>query len=343
MHQVLRALLTHDRPLEQSMWRSFWDELRDGGLPSGEAVALLASLSTRMPDHDGLSGFLRSLEERRPEAVTRLDDTVNIVGSGGGPHTFNISTAAAFTAAAMGVRVVKTGSRAYSGTCGSFDLLERLGIGLTGSYEQTTATLEQFGLAFAGGFVYPRELTLLARRILPMELRTLGGFINSIGPFLAAMPVSAQLVGVSDPALLPSLRQFAATVTDRRVWLCTNDLGIDELVSGVDNVIHTNEGLGEIHLRATALGAEPGTIAELRPADPAESVVEHFLDVLSGDRQDLAARTVCLNAAAMAVASGLVSEWTQAVTTATDALRGGAALDLVHRLRTHTAAAAGLR
>ncbi|MFE6504662.1 anthranilate phosphoribosyltransferase [Kitasatospora sp. NPDC057738] len=349
MHEVLRALIDRDRTVDQELWGSFWDQLRDGTLRSGETVALLSSLSTRMPDRDTLVAMLRSLDERRPTVPARLDGTANIVGTGGGPATFNISTAAAFVAAALGVRIVKTGSRAYTSSCGSHDLLDRLGIGRTSSYEQTDDLLERFGIAFPGNFVYPREVALLARSIVPMDLRMIGGFINSVGPFLAAVPVSAQLVGVSDRSLVPTLGHVAATaaatVAGRRIWLCSNELGIDELVSSVDNVVLTNDGTDGIRLPAeapgtgTGTGTGPGTdaIAELRPAGRGEDVVAHFLGVLSGEGTGLATRTVRLNAAALAVASGLIDGWPEAIGAADDALRSGAARDLVERLRARPA------
>ncbi|MFD0399811.1 anthranilate phosphoribosyltransferase [Kitasatospora sp. NPDC127121] len=338
MHEVLRALIGRDRAVvDQEMWGSFWDQLRDGALRSGETVALLSSLSTRMPDRDTLVAMLRSLDERRPAVAARLDRTANIVGTGGGPATFNISTAAAFVAAALGVRIVKTGSRAYTSTCGSHDLLDRLGIRTTTSYEQTDDLLERFGIAFPGNFVYPREVALLARNIVPMDLRMIGGFINSVGPFLAAVPVSAQLVGVSDHSLLPTLGRVAATVADRRIWLCSNELGVDELVSSVDNVVLTNDGTDAIRLRAEPPGTAADALALLRPTGEGEDVVDHFLGVLSGAGPALATRTVCLNAAALAVASGLIDGWPEAIRAADDALRSGAARDLVDRLRAHPA------
>ncbi|MFJ6771634.1 anthranilate phosphoribosyltransferase [Kitasatospora sp. NPDC091257] len=341
MHEVLRALIDRDRTVDQELWGSFWDQLRDGALRSGETVALLSSLSTRMPDRDTLVAMLRSLDERRPAVPARLDGAANIVGTGGGPATFNISTAAAFVAAALGVRIVKTGSRAYTSSCGSHDLLDRLGIGRTTSYEQTEDLLERFGIAFPGNFVYPREVALLARSIVPMDLRMIGGFINSVGPFLAAVPVSAQLVGVSDRSLVPTLGDVAATVAGRRIWLCSNELGIDELVSSVDNVVLTNDGTDGIRLPAEAPGTGTGTgtdaIAGLRPAGRGEDVVDHFLGVLSGEGTGLATRTVRLNAAALAVASGLIDGWPEAIGAADDALRGGAARELVERLRARPA------
>ena len=39
---------------------------------------------------------------------------------------------------------------------------------------------------------------MLARQILPFDMKTVGRFFNLIGPFLAEVPVSQQITGVSD-------------------------------------------------------------------------------------------------------------------------------------------------
>jgi anthranilate phosphoribosyltransferase len=333
MHEAVAALIDRRRPADVRMWRSFWDLLDGSRLDGGEAVALLASLSASVPDHAALTAFFRSLEERRPRAAVRFPGAVNIVGTGGGPETFNISTAAAFTAAAMGIPVIKTGSRAYSGRVGSLDLLRMLGIPLTTSYEEIEATLASDGIAFAGYFVYPRELTLLARQVFPLSLRSLGRFVNCLGPFLAEMPVSAQVVGVSDQSLLPSLQHIAGQAR-RAVWLCVNDLGVDELVSFARNAVHANDGSAAIRLTGSELGLAPGMIDDIRrPEGEQASVAEHFLAVLSGRGGRIATQTVCLNAAALAVASGRIGTWADAIAAAAESLRSGAVLQLASRLR----------
>ncbi|MGP4001272.1 anthranilate phosphoribosyltransferase [Streptomyces sp. 8N706] len=336
MHDAVAALIEQDRPVDLPVWRSFWDRLHEGALRRGETVALLASLSTRMPDHATLTGLLDSLAERRPAVPSDFDATVNIVGTGGGPRTFNISTAAALVAAAMGVRVVKTGSRAYTGSLGSVDLLERLGIPLTSSYEDTHASLERFGIALAGYFVYPPELALLTRSVLPLDVRKLGRCINTLGPFLAGIPVSAQVTGVADPRVEAGLRQAAehtARTTGRSVWLCTNEAGVDELLGFAPNRVCTYEGdgSGEFRLDPAALGLRPGSLEELRPRcdDPAG----YFCEVLSGQGAPVAEEAVCLNAAALAVAGRLTGDWRAALDAAREVLRDGRALGLVGRLR----------
>lgn len=315
------------------MWRDLWDHLHAGTLARGEVVALLASLATRPPDEQSAAALVRSLHERQPVRPASFPSAVNIVGTGSGPRTFNISTAAAFVAAATGVRVVKTGSRAYSSQHGSFDLLAALGIQLSRSYAETSEILERFGLVFAGYFVYPPEIGLLSRAIFPLGMRDLGPIINILGPFLPRMAVSAQLTGVSNHSLLATLRHVAATAVAHRVWLCTNDLGVDELTGFANDVIHPCDEPALIPLSTLGLTAPGGSLAELRPVSRNADVVAHFLAVLAGEAGPTATRTVCLNAAAMRMAAHPGEDWHRALARATDAVRSGTARALAVGMR----------
>jgi anthranilate phosphoribosyltransferase len=346
-HDLLDALVNRRRRVEPEMCRSFWDRLHDRHVDRAEAAAVLAALSTAMPDPATVTTVVASLHERRPAHDHVFAGAVNIVGTGGGPRTANISTAAAFVAAAMGVRVVKTGSRASSGGVGSIDLLGRLGVGLTRSYAETADQLDRFGIAFAGYFVYPTELTRLARTVLPLDLRTIGRWINTIGPFLADLPVSAQLTGVSDVTHLPALSALAAARPERRTWLCSNELGADELLSFTTNSLHGPRGVddGLLHAPQVDEGAlhRPGSAAfQVGPvghgdlsglAASTDDVVMHFLDLLAGHAPAAAVDTVCLNAAALAVAAGQESGFTAGFHAARAAVEDGAPVALAERMR----------
>ncbi|MEU9254863.1 hypothetical protein AB0D66_23810 [Streptomyces sp. NPDC048270] len=353
MHDAVAALTGQDRPVDLPVWRSFWDGLHGHGprhdreLRRGEAVALLASLSTALPARTTLTALLDSLAERRPGQAGRrgggpgaFDGAVDITGTGGGPRTFDLSTAAAVTAAAVGTPVVKTGFHAHLSPAGPAGLLERLGIPLTRSYEETHETLEDCGIAFAGSFVYPVELTLLARAALPLDVSGLGRCIEALGPFLADMPVSAQVTAVCDARLAPALRTAAAHTAradGRRVWLAGNDLGADGLLGCSPNRVHVYEAVGEdeFTLDPALLGLAPGTLEGLRPrgADP----VAHFRAVLGGEGPREAEDAVCLSAAALAVAGHTTGDWHEALAAARAVIHDGGALALLERLRSRAA------
>jgi anthranilate phosphoribosyltransferase len=84
-----------------------------------------------------------------PVPVADRTHLVDIVGTGGdGSHTFNISTASMFVAAAAGARVAKHGGRSVSSTSGSADVLEALGAYINLSPEQVATCLQETGIGF---------------------------------------------------------------------------------------------------------------------------------------------------------------------------------------------------
>ena len=122
MHEAVRSLLA-GAPVEVETWDSFWEHLEDRA-SARDAVTLLETLRDEPVAHATTVALIESLDARREHPAPQA--AVNIVGSGGGPATFNLSTAAAILAAAVGVPVVKSGSRGYSSRYGSVDLLEAL-------------------------------------------------------------------------------------------------------------------------------------------------------------------------------------------------------------------------
>ena len=81
--------------------------------------------------------------------LKNTDGLLDIVGTGGdGAHTFNISTASMFVAAAAGARVAKHGGRSVSSSSGSADVLEALGANINLQPEQVARSIEETGIGF---------------------------------------------------------------------------------------------------------------------------------------------------------------------------------------------------
>jgi anthranilate phosphoribosyltransferase len=342
--EALAALVTQRYPIPAEVWGDFWDRLAAKSLHPGEALAVLSSLTTRMPDGVSVSTLLASLRERNPNPgppTPPSRTTVNIVGTGGGPSTFNLSTASAFVAAAMGARVIKTGSRAYASRTGSVDLLDRLGIRQTSTYEQTEEMLDTFGMACAGPFVYPKELRMLARQILPFDMKTVGRFFNLIGPFLAAVPVSLQITGVSDHSVLPTFRGLVDEDDSKDYWVVWNDVGVDELMSVVDCHVYDSRRSEEYVLSPGELGLSARPFDDLLPVPDLDHTVGHFLGLLGGDGPPGAIESIKLNAAALAINCDVAPDWPTGLELAADAMAAGVPVRLIERMRAHGLLAAG--
>ncbi|OHE59030.1 MAG: anthranilate phosphoribosyltransferase, partial [Thiobacillus sp. GWE1_62_9] len=90
---------------------------------------------------------MRELSTKVP--LAGVDHLVDTCGTGGdGAHTFNISTAAAFVAAACGARVAKHGGRSVSSTSGSADVLEALGVNVNLPPEKVAEAVKTIGVGF---------------------------------------------------------------------------------------------------------------------------------------------------------------------------------------------------
>ena len=338
--QVLEALVTQRYPIPVAVWDDFWDRLESKTLQPGEALAVVTSLTSRLPDGESVSELLSSLRARNPQPAPPAKPTVNIVGTGGGPSTFNLSTASAFVAAAMGARVIKTGSRAYASRTGSVDLLDRLGIRLTSSYEQSEEMLERFGIACAGPFVYPKELALLARSILPFGMKTVGRFFNVIGPFLAAIPVTTQITGASDHSVLPTFRQLVEGDPSKRYWICSNSLGVDELLSIVPSDVYDSGDDKEFTLDPGELGLVPR-----RSTTCCRSPISTTRSATSSSSSAATARWERSRASAsmrlrFAINGGVADEWPAALQLAADVMSSGEPARRIEQLRAHATAGA---
>ena len=104
-------------------------------------AAILTGLRVKKETIGEIAGAATVMREfSRTVEVPDNTHLVDIVGTGGdGSHTFNISTASMFVAAAAGAQVAKHGNRSVSSKSGSADVLEALGAAIELQPEQVAA------------------------------------------------------------------------------------------------------------------------------------------------------------------------------------------------------------
>ena len=120
----------------------------------GEAdpVLLGAFLTALRIKGEKVAEIIGAAKVMRQKAVTltiSADPILDTCGTGGdGGNTFNISTAAAFLVAGMGITVAKHGNKAVSSRSGSADVLKCLGINIDAETYIIEKCLQQVGIGF---------------------------------------------------------------------------------------------------------------------------------------------------------------------------------------------------
>lgn len=305
------------------------------GQANRQAVcAMLAALSARPLSPDLAETMVRAIQDTALTASV-LDqdwDAVNIVGTGGGLPSFNISTTAAVLAAAAGVRVLKSGSAAYSSRAGAVDFLNAAGIGMAQSAEQAAEMLDRFCIAFYMPGQFSPLLKRFAMAASPLPLKALAPVLNRIGPLLRLLPASGQLTGLSRRSELGWYADLMTRLGRDNSRLIANPLSLDEACSFVANDLWSG-GRGApwrvVPCDPEELGLNPGFAGAIRGGDAQENLTISRA-ILSGDGPAVATDCVLLNAALLLADDA--SDLKPALTEMRRAISSGAAIALFSAL-----------
>ena len=166
---------------------------------------------------------------------------VDSVGTGGdGLNTFNISTAAAFVAAGAGLKVAKHGNRAASGTCGSADVLEELGVRIDLPPEGVERCIRESGIGFMFAQTYHPSMRHAAAVRREIGIRTV---FNILGPLTNPAGAQSELVGVAFPELGEKMAAVLGLLGTHHSLIVHGNGGIDEMtLSGDTAVWEVNQG-----------------------------------------------------------------------------------------------------
>jgi len=263
---------------------------------------------------------MRSLAAQVPASPDRLVDTCGTGGDGAG--AFNISTAAAFVAAAGGARVAKHGNRSVSSKSGSADVLEAAGVNLELTPEQVGRCIEQVGV----GFLFaPKHHAAMKHAIGPRREMGVRTIFNVLGPLTNPAGAPNQVLGVYDAKLVRPLAEVLQRLGSRHVLVVHADDGLDEIsVQAQTAVSELKDGaIRDYRLAPEDFGFARSALNGLRVNDANESLgrVRAVLANEAGPARDI----VALNAGAALYASGVATSLKDGVQRALAAIASGAA------------------
>ncbi|MDR7100796.1 anthranilate phosphoribosyltransferase [Lysobacter niabensis] len=309
----------------------FHDEMVDlmrqimrGEVSPTMTAAILTGLRVKKETVGEIAGAATVLREfARPVQVADRTHLVDIVGTGGdGAHTFNISTASMFVAAAAGARVAKHGNRSVSSKSGAADVLEALGASIELQPEQVAQCIERCGIGFMFAPVHHPAMKAVAPVRGEMGVRTI---FNILGPLTNPANAPSILMGVFHPDLVGIQVRVLQELGAQRALVVWGRDGMDEMSLGAATLVgELRDGVvREYEVHPEDFGIAMAASRNLRVANAVESKAM-LLDAL-GNKPGLPLEIVALNAGAALYAAGVADSIGDGIARARDAIASGAA------------------
>lgn len=321
--QALQRCIEH-RELSHDEMAAMMRLIMGGELPPTLVAGLLVALRTKKETVGEIAAAAKVMREfATPVKVEDRANLVDVVGTGGdGAHTFNISTAAMFVAAAAGAKIAKHGNRSVSSKSGSADILESLGVKLTLSPEQVARCIAQVG----AGFMFAPNHHPAMKNVVPIRkdlgVRTI---FNILGPLTNPADAKRILMGVFNAELVGiQARVLQAMGMDHALVVYGRD-GLDEIsLEGPTLVGELKDGTVheyEIHPQEFGLKTAPTSSFKVDDADASKAIVLDVLNQVPGPASDI----VCLNAGAVLYVADVAPSISEGFQIAQAAIASGAA------------------
>lgn len=328
--QALERVIEH-REIFRDEMTALMRQIMTGEVSAPLIAAILIGLRVKKETVGEIAAaamVMRELSMKVP-----VDNTATLVdtcGTGGdGAHTFNISTASMFVAAAAGARVAKHGGRASSSQSGSADVLEALGVTLNLTPPQVAQCIEQVGV----GFMFAPNHHSAMKHAAPVR-RELGvrTMFNILGPLTNPAGAANQVMGVFHADLVGILARVLKELGSRNVMVVHGRDGLDELsISGDTFVGELRDGeVREYTVHPSDLGLAVHALDTLRVAD-VQASRDMLLAALDGTHPP-ARDIVLLNAGASLYVSGVADSLRDGVERAREAIESGAARQRLDKL-----------
>ncbi len=296
-----------------------------------EIASLITALSIKGETAGEVTGAARVMREFATKvSAPEGSIVVDTCGTGGDASgTFNISTAAAFVAAAGGLTVAKHGGRAVTSKCGSADVLKALGVNIEVTPKRMELCLREAGI----GFLFAPLLHGAMKYAAPVRgaigIRTI---FNILGPLTNPAGATCQVLGVYDDRLTELMAEVLLRLGGERAFVVRGEDGLDELtLTGSTRVTELSEGkVRTYYVSPEDFGLTRCAPEALAGGDAAKNAAI-ILDIFKG-KKGAPRDIVILNSAAAITAGGLCESIKEGCAAAAAAIDSGEALNVLNKL-----------
>lgn len=330
LHHFLVKLIRGEN-LAMDEASDFFNALTDENANPAQMAGALVALVAKGETYEELAGMARVMRQKCVKIKSRQKNFIDTAGTGSGQiKTFNVSTAASFVIAGAGLSVAKHGNRAVTSKTGSADVLDKLGVKISGEPDNAQICLNGVGICF----MFAPNFHPALRRVGDLR-RSLGvrTSLNLLGPLANPANAPKQIIGVWHPSLVEPMAQALSLLGTEKSWVIHGGDGLDEITLSRETYVAevSKNRLKTFTVEPETFGLKRGKIDHLQTNSPEESA-KIVKEVLQSKRRDEARSLVVMNAAAAIYIGGLAKDLSHAARLAEQSIDSGQAEHKLERL-----------
>ncbi len=326
--------VTDGNNLSESEMENTMLAIMQGNATEAQIACLITALRIKGETIEEITGCAKAMRNRADNIAPKVNYCVDTCGTGGDcAGTFNISTAAAFVAAAGGVHIAKHGNRSVSSNCGSADVLEALEVKISISHEKVAESIEKVGIGFMFAPEFHKSMKYAAGPRREIGIRTI---FNALGPLANPANAKGQLLGVYDEKLTEPIAKVLKNLGTERAMIVHGLDGLDEIsITCETKVTELHNGkITNYTIAPEKFGLTRATSEDLKGKSSEENakIIEKIFSGEKGPKRDV----VILNAAAVLYVGKVVNSMVEGVSKATELIDSGLAKDKLEELKEFT-------
>ena len=293
--------------------------------------ALLTGLRAKEETVAEIAGFAEGMRDAARTIDPDRRPLVDTCGTGGDDYdTINVSTTSTMVAAGAGVPIAKHGNYSVSSSSGSADVLEVAGVDVEAEPPQVEQAIEDDGIGFMLAPIFHPAMKAVIGPRKELGMRTI---FNILGPLTNPAGADAQVLGVYDPALVPTIAEALARMDVERAMV-VHGSGLDEIAIHGETVVAevTGSEIEEYTLVPEDIGLTTADIEDVAGGTPeanAEDLRGIVEGTVTGPKQDI----ILANAGAAIYVAGEADSHEAGVEAAREAIESGDAARKFDELR----------
>jgi anthranilate phosphoribosyltransferase len=321
--EALQRTIEHREVFHDEMLHVMRQIMR-GELTPAQIAGFIVGLRVKKESIGEIAAAAQVMRELATHVEVKDDrHLVDTCGTGGdGAHTFNVSTCAAFVAAAAGAKVAKHMGRSVSSSSGSAEVLESFGANIALTPQQTGAAIDKLGIGFMFAPAHHSAMKHAAPVRKELGIRTI---FNILGPLTNPAGAKHQVMGVFHPDLVGIQVRALQRLGSKHVMTVHGMDGLDEISISAETLVGelVKGEINEYLLHPSQFGLELFDRRAIQ-VNSVEESKEMILAAL-GNQPGPAHNIVALNAGAAIYVSGVAASMKAGVERAREALASGAA------------------